>query len=354
MKSAKFIRPHFLLLLFVYGCSSHEKYSLSIKDFDENLQPVLVKIVATGGLIYTDSALQFLYRNITNDQLTRLSNAEQPLLRVVAFNEMLRRPEFDHFGIIMNNLDDTANVVTDNGEFGIWFGTVSDYILDNGRWRDSIAKNKTIDEVITRHNYLRAAYKILPRLLPQERYYPFIKAMVERQRATDELIDALYALAKFRYTTDIPFIKNYLLQNTANLNETAFELMKEYQDTSYFAVFKKYYPKYFYSTLQKDGIAGIPIAFLSTVASYKNEGSRAILTAILHRTNFSPYLIDTSYMKVRLKEVIWSNACPAYQSLINEIAAFMKIQESLPSIPLDSGESIFPPDRKEPIRGWVR
>jgi len=122
----------------------------------------------------------------------------------------------------MSHLDDTAIVDTDAGEFGIWTRTVSDDILAEASWETHEAKNKTIELVLTKHNYLQSAYFILLKIEPQEKYYPFIKNMAIRpRRLTDEgyeldfydIEHALYGLAKFEKPDDVKIIKHQMMQN---------------------------------------------------------------------------------------------------------------------------------------------
>lgn len=76
------------------------------------------------GIVGYDSASTFIQKHATNEELTLLGRSEHPILRTVALREMLSRTGFDHFGVIMNHLNDTATVAIDAGEWGIWFRTV--------------------------------------------------------------------------------------------------------------------------------------------------------------------------------------------------------------------------------------
>lgn len=128
---------------------------------------------------------------------------------------MLDRKSFNQFDILMNNLDDTADVATDAGEFGIWHWRESDDILQEADWKTEEEKNKTIEQVLTKHNYLGSAYTILEQLEPQEKYCPFIKDMATRPRRLsddgfeldfDDIEYALYTNAFFEYGKPV-FIK---------------------------------------------------------------------------------------------------------------------------------------------------
>src|SRR5688572_28461668 len=141
----------YLILVFTFfSCDKGGKYPHAIRDFREKLQLCLRKVVDEGIVMHSDSVFRHL---ATDAELVRLGKSEHPILRNAAFREMLERKSFNHFDIIMGHLDDTALVFTDAGEFSIWDRTVSDDILQEAGWKTEEAKNKTIAEVLIKHNY---------------------------------------------------------------------------------------------------------------------------------------------------------------------------------------------------------
>lgn len=138
------------------SCRTVVDKSFAIRDFSPSLQPYLTKAVSTG-IVGPDSSSIFIQDHATDEELTKLSHAEHPILRALALREMLRRKTFDHFDLVMKHLDDTAVVATDAGEFGIWFRTLSDYMLENAKWKTIDARNRTREEVLMNHDYLRSA-----------------------------------------------------------------------------------------------------------------------------------------------------------------------------------------------------
>lgn len=341
------------------SCSSNHSNSYAIKDFSNDLQPHLFKIISTG-IVGFDSSTYFVRKNTTDDELIKLSRSEHPILRAVAFREMLSRGSFDHFNLIMNNLDDTATIITDEGEFGLKFTTVSDDILENGKWKDTIAKNKTIDELITKHNYLSSACRILDRTQMKAEYYPYIKDMAQRPRRLsrdgyemgfDDKEYALYGLAHYKKPEDIPVIRELLLSNCWKISEPSFGLMEQYPDSSYLGIFENYYRRTFYKKIREASTQSAE-DFINAVAVYKNERSEKILNAILNRKPFMPYPTDTSYLKKTLAEAIWNNKCPAYSQLLEEVEPMIKeIEKNTGTIALDP---IIPPTKteEEPVRWW--
>jgi len=297
------------------------------------LQSHLTEIVSTGIVSYFDSSLKNM---LADNELLQLSRSEHPVLRATAFREMLERKSFNHFDIIMNHLDDTATVATDAGEFGIWRRKVSDDILQEAGWKTQEAKNKTIDKVLTKHNYLRSAYLILLEIEPQEKYYPFIKDMASRPRRLsydgweldfDDIEYALYGLAKFKKKDDVKIIKNRMMQRVWELSDISFRLMKEYPDTAYLDVLQTYHHRqlYQFSGNTPDGFSGViadraaPEDFIQALVIQKNDKSAKQLDTML--TYLPKYTCMPDKQNI-LKEVImeiWEHPCPAYASLREKI-----------------------------------
>ena len=283
--------------------------------------------------MYYDSSL----RNMATDkELVQLGKSEHPVLRASAFREMLNRKSFNHFDILMNHLDDTAIVATDAGEWGIWYRAVSDDIIEEAKWKDTTDKNKTIDEVVTKHNYLRSAYTILSKIQPQEKYYSYIKDMAIRERKSigdynkpwiGDIEFALYGLANFKKQGDIKIIKDLLISNAWSMSEVSFKLMKDFPDTSYLEVFETYYKRNFYRNICIDKSVDNAVHFVQTIATYKNNRSAKVLESILNKKPFINCSADTGWLKDRLIYAIWDNPCDAYLKLRQQIEPRIKEDE---------------------------
>jgi hypothetical protein len=354
-------RPRQLLfptiIILLLACKNEHSYTYAIKDFRKSLQPHLIKIVSKGIVMYYDSSL----RNMATDkELIQLSQSEHPVLRASAFREMLHRKSFNHFDILMNHLDDTATVATDAGEWGIRYTTVSDDILQEAKWKSKEDKNKTINEVITSHNYLKSAYTILLQIEPQEKYYTFIKDMATRKRNYDEELGekgfdeieyALYGLAKFKKKDDIKIIKKQLLSNCWRISELSFRLMSEFPDTAYLQVYERYYPHNFYRSLCRNQNSSNAVDFINSIATYKNQRSSNILDSILNK-NFINCPVDTNYIMEELVYAIWNNQCEAYSKLRKQIEKRAEEYEKN-KIELPSDDSInFREDSSEEKITW--
>ncbi len=336
----QFIIP---LLIFLFSsCNPKSDYPYAIKDFDERLQIHLTKMVEEGIVMGSNSALQKI---ATDSDLERLSSSEHPILRAAAFREMLDRKSFNHFDIILNHLYDTALVFTDAGEFGIWDRTVSDDILQEAGWKTQEEKNKTIDQVLAKHNYLRSAYIILSKLEPQHKYYPIIKDMATRSRQLEpysgnelgfgDIEYALYGLAKFRKKEDVQLIKNQLIRHVWRLSNVSFGLMKEYPDTAYLDVLQKYHRRQFYefSGNRPGGFSGViadrasPEDFIAALAVQQNERSAKLLDTMLNRLPLVTCMPDKKSIIIQIVREIWEHPCPAYAELREKVK--LKAEEDL-------------------------
>ena len=339
----------FFTAILCWCCRPPGPFPYAIKDFSPALQPFLTYKVSKAFVGFGDDSLSNM---LTDKELTQLSRCEHPVLRAIAFREMLERRSFDHFRVIMEHLDDTAIVTTNEGEWGLGYSTIADDIIRNAGWKTNEDKNKTIDAVLTKHNYLRAAYTILLTYEPQEKHYPFIEDMALREngsvgnfylyRSDKEL--ALYGLAKFKKKEDVTVIKDILLNRVHSLSEVSWDLMRQYPNKEYLEVFEAYYPRFFYRTICRERSATQAANFINSMAVYKNEKSARMLDSILNRKPFINCEADTSYLKSVTRNAIWDNPCPAYAKLRAQVEARVKedLKKALepgPAHPIESIDS---------------
>lgn len=323
-----------LAIFFFYSCHHSGKYPYAIKDFPEKLQPYLVGLVEKGLVEGGDTSLR---DHATDADLERLGNAEHPLLRVAAFREMLERKSLNHFDLLMKHLDDTAVVFFNKGEFGIDQSAISDQILFQAIWKTQAEKDKTVDEVLTKHNYLGAAYYLLWSLEPREKYYSIIRKMASQQRQIpayggDKLAfyqteHALYGLAKFRKKEDIQLIKERMMERIWHLSHVSFQLMREFRDTAYLEVLEAYHKKGFYNFSNhmgyrfecSDDFRADPKEFIKTLVVQQEERSAILLDTMLASIPRFTCWPDKDYLLDELIEAIWDHPCPAYARLRGKI-----------------------------------
>ena len=354
------------LIVCTLSCKNDKRNNYAIKDFRRSLQPFLINIVTKGIVTHHDSSQ---IKSITDDELIRLGKSENPVLRATAVMEMHDRSSFNHFDIVMNHLDDTAIVATDNGEFGIGLQKVSDYLLGRSSWETAQARNETIKLVMTKHNYLSSAYNILTNIEAEEKYYPYIKDMVTRPRHLDryegyelgfyEIEYALYGLAKFQKKEDVQLIKNKLMSHVWDLSDVSFRLMKEFPDTAYLDVLQTYHRRQFYkfSGNRPHGFSGVvadraaPEDFIQALVIQQNDRSAKLLDTMLIYLPKYTCMPDKENIINEIIEEIWEHPCPAYARLREKIKH--KAEEILKgriSIPLDPID--IPADTTKKIFHW--
>lgn len=303
----------------------------------------------------SDSALRHM---ATDEELEGLGRSEHPILRAAAFREMLERKSFNHFDILMAHLDDTALVFTDAGEFGIWDRTVSDDILQEAGWKTQEAKNKTIEQVLTKHNYLRSAFIILKGVEPQEKFYSFIKNMATRPRRLDsyeglyelgfsDIEYALYGLAKFEKKEDVAIIKQKLMKHVWELSDVSFQMMKEYPDTAYLDVLQTYHRRRFYnfSGNRPHGFTGFaadraaPEDFIQALVVQQNERSAKLLDTMLTYLPKYTRMPDKETIINAVITAIWEHPCPAYAKIRQRIKRKAEeLSKWIFSVPVDRHE----------------
>jgi hypothetical protein len=332
MPHIKYLILPILIVLFS-SCKNEQKNTYAIRDFRKSLHPFLVKIVTEGIVRDYDSAE---IKIIKDNELLDLSKSENPVLRATAFREILERNNLNHFDLLMNHLNDTAIVPTDAGEFGIWYRTVSDDILYNANWETVESKNRTVEQVLTKHNYLRSAYFILNDLEPQEKYYPYIKDMATRPRRLDiegneldfgDIEYALYGLAKFKKHEDIQIIKKQMMRFVWRLSDVSFKLMKEFPNPDYFDVLRNYHYRMFYgfSGNRPHGFSGFiadraaPEDFIQALVVQQSDHSARLLDTMLNILPKRTCMPDKENIIREVIIAIWEHPCPAYARLREKI-----------------------------------
>jgi len=225
---------------------------------------------------------------------------------------------------MMHNLDDTAIVAVDWGEWGLNYLTVSDNMLEDGRWKDTAAKNRTIEEIVLKHSFLRSAYLKAGWLPVDEKYYLSIKAMAFFKIDEDvpirwlrfaDIEGALYALARYKKREDTYRIKYVLEDNVWRLGETSFALINQYPDTSYLSILEEYFKYQFYRKMCRDRSTSGAENFINAVAVFKNERSANILKAIFNGTTPVRCILDTIYLKAAVLQAVYKNKCSFYGEL---------------------------------------
>ena len=317
------------ILILIVSCKRNDsKYPYAIKDFSKKLRPYLETIVTKGYTAGYNSSENYIEKKATIEELNKLCYSEHPLLRAVAIVVVLEKKKGDHFDFMISHLDDTATIAVEEGEFGIHFKKVADYMIEQARWKTLADREKIIDEIIFKHNDLNSAYKILPLISAKEKYYKYIREMAVREKWDYENENALYALSKFKKKEDLTILKKELREEFYYFREYSFDLMREFQDTAFLNILDEWGRRGFVGNFcGEDRYGDNSKQFVNALAVYKNERVADIFSRIL---NWNPKFYcrgDLSYLKDNIYDAIWDNQCVAYSRFMKQVTAYKKEQE---------------------------
>jgi hypothetical protein len=303
------------------SCHNKQRYPYAISDFPNRYQPYLVSILNTGIAGFSDEE-KYVGEKFSNADLKKLSKSEHPLLRTVALRKLLDRKSIDHLSLILSHLSDTAWVSIDMGEWGYNYCMVSDDMLDHTIWQIEKGRKTIEQKLVTQHPYLSTACKLVARMEPKEEYYLHIKKMLSRKRwYFIDLSHAAYGLAAFQRKDDILLIKDLLMQNLLDLDETSFLLMQKFPDTAYLEVLQEFSGSPLRLQICVYGNSSVLPMFLKTVATYKNQTAAGILSTILNKKYLLNCGRDTIYLHREILSAIQENECPAFAGINKEIKA---------------------------------
>jgi hypothetical protein len=308
-------------ILCLSSCGRH-RTSYAIRDFPDTLQPWLTRAVNTGIVGY-DTAATYIRAHATDGEIIQLSQAENPILRAIALYEMTHRPGLNHLDILLAHLDDTAIIMKDYGEWGLQQRSVTDNMILQAGWKTEAARDTVANEIILHYDHLGSAYTALRRFGPKPQYYSHIREMALRDGLLDEeLLDALFGLAKYKKKEDIPLIKGIISERGSVFISLTFGFLSDYPDTAYLELLESYYPRNFYRTIRRDRTTDHAMSYIKALAVYKADTCARIITSILNRKpilpgDFSPATQSDFWEQV--VHVIWANPCPAFAALRTRI-----------------------------------
>ena len=319
------IMRHFiyiLALLTVVGCGKKEKYPYKISDFKPELQKHIQKIIAEKELSYDPdtTALNYLRDSCTKEELLRLLNFENPLVRVRAYREIVNRNEPDYFLILLNHLDDTAKVTW-------WYydDAANDFMVSDLMIRKveskltQSQKDSLIDVVLTKHTYLGTAGWMIKDIEPKEKYYSIIKNAAQKELTSCHALSNTYSLAKFKKQEDIPLIIKNFSEYTDNpvCNNNYFKAFEVFPDTAFFPLLTKYFDEVI-KRKKQEFFTDLKY-YCRAVAQYKNQNSLDILIALTKKETYP----DNWYYLPRNQEFVFraihKYKSPIYDSLYNAL-----------------------------------
>jgi hypothetical protein len=308
----------FLAILILLSCHK-EKYPFHIADFRPEVRTRLESLASENQLPSTDTAARTFLRNeCTKDELLKLLNCDNPLLRIISYRTIVNRNEPDYFQILLNHLDDT-NRVTLVDEDVISYDMVSDIMIQKIIYDKKISriqKDSLINVVLLKATHLDIAYNMILDIKPQEKYYMATKSKAEIDTWDNRQMWMVFALSRYKKQEDIPFLENKLSTCEEGRMDWAFKAIESFPDTTFFKLLKKYLEinikvkeHFSYAFLQ---------SYCYAVAVYRSNQSASILEEL----NKDETYFDKSYLlynKEALFRAIKKYKSPLYTKLYEEI-----------------------------------
>lgn len=306
----------------IIGCGQKEKNPYKISDFRPELKKHIQKIVDEKELLYKPDtlALNFLKDSCSKDELLKLINFENPLVRVQAYRAFVNRNEPEYFPILLNHLKDTTKVTW-------WYynDAADEFMVSNLLIRKALENKKLsqdqkkilVDSVLLKHSYLDVSNWMIKEVEPDEKYYAIIKekSKVKTDRCGEQL-GACYALSKFNKKEDLEFLKSVFNNLENPCEDWIFKSIEENPNEIYFSVLKTYFNE---TIRKKEQFTSDDLKFYcQAVAKYKNQESLAILIDLTKKETYP----DSWYLphnKEYVFRAIHKYKSPIYDSLYHAL-----------------------------------
>lgn len=310
------------MALTVIGCRQKEKYPYKISDFRPEFKKHIQKIITEGQLSYEPDTLtlNFLKDSCSKEELLKLMNFENPLVRVSAYIAIVNRNEPNYFSILLNHLDDTTKVTWWYYDDAADKFMVSDLMIRKALESRNLSQDEKqilVDSILLKHSYLDVSNWMIQEIEPNEKYYSIIKkkSKVKTDRCGEQL-GACYALSKFNKKEDLKFLKSVFNNLESPCEDWIFKSIEEKPNEIYFPVLKTYFNETIRKKKQQtyDDLK----LYCRAVARYKNQNSLDILVALTKKETYlnSWYLTDNKEYVFR---AIHKYNSPIYDSLYNAI-----------------------------------
>lgn len=308
------------LLIFIFSVSLNSQNELS-KEISSIVDSIHIvnrfesKLIGEAGVKSRQYALgEKLYSIATVDELIKLTDHGNSVVRNYAFLSLSLHKEFDLTPIMINHVSDTTRIRTVMGCL-IGGRTTSDMFLEiykrSNRDSSNLCKLKKVDSALLYSNVITAyKRKLLRKIEPDSNQYQRIKELAKSK----ELPEAWIALARFGNNENLIFLQNTLKA----IIKSKTDLINIYEAISY-------YPhKLFYPLLvsQLDGInkrthssSGEWEHLFRAIASYKNSESRDLFENLINEIGLEGY-IKRTYLRDIYMALSEFNSTNIYDNLI--------------------------------------
>jgi hypothetical protein len=315
------------MVLILFSCGNKNPYPYKISDFRTELQNPL-KILSKGKEIPSRDTIarNFIADSCTKEELLKLLNCEDPVLRVIAYRIIVNRKDKDYFKILLGHLNDTTKVTWWYAEDAANDFMVSDMLIMkaiDSRKLTKVEKNILVDSVLLKHLYLRSAFSMMIDIEPKEKYYSIIKKQSSKNHPSDltkecEKLAVTYALAKYKKEEDIEYIKNNFKKFTVlpGCNDYIFKSIEVNPHEAYFSILLKYFNENIKK--KKHYTADDLKYYCRAIAKYQNKESLALLMEILDKNNY-PDRWSFKYNQESVFKAIHKYKAPIYEDLYKKL-----------------------------------
>lgn len=312
--------------IFIISCKE-EKYKYDISDFRKELKPSLKSLSKEKSLPSKDTiARNFLEENATKEELIKLMDANNPLLRIIAYITIVNRQEPEYFDLLLGHLSDTARVEWWVYDDVLDFKQVSDGMIRKAHYQNGLSpiqKKYLVEKVLLEHPYLDTSTWMIQDIEPSEKYYNLIKQRAENKgEDCKKQLSACYALSKFKKDEDIKLLYNVFEENLIQKNCLIwiFRSIEKFPNEKFFTLLENYFQNNIKGKLTAEkNIFNDVLYFSRAVASYKNEEALTILKYIEQNNTFinKPYWPPAN--KTYVYKALLINYDPIYDDYIKKI-----------------------------------
>lgn len=319
-----------LIIFFVFtSCKNGNKTEFN--DFREELRPYLQRLSKEKAVPVSDTvARKMLSKEATKEELIKLMNFEKPLLRVIAYREIVNRGETEYFDILLNHLSDNDKVTFWYDEDAGGSFTVSDLMIMKAHDKNGLSpiqKKVLVEKVLLEHPDLKASNWMIRNIDPDKKYYKLIKERAQTDHKDCGIqLGAAFALSKFKKKEDTDLLYKIFSKDT-NGNPRGhfiFKSIERFPDEKFFPLLKNYFKKHIKDRLSpENNITEEVLFFARAVAAYKNKEAREILEYIEQHNTYINKGYWPPYNKIYVLKAILFHYDTIYDELLSKIKGEM-------------------------------
>lgn len=335
---------YIILISILFSCGREKPYPNKISDFRSELQVHLKRLASEKKLPSSDTiARNFIKENCTKDELLKLLNCEDPILRVIAYRTLVNKNDKDYFKILLGHLSDTTKVEWWYYEDAADNFKVSDLLIrkaEDSRKLTQTEKSILVDSVLMKHSYLDVSNWMIQDIQPNERYYSIIKqkSKVKTERCGEQL-SACYALSKFKKNNDVKLLKNIFVNSDKDCVIWIFKSIENFPDIEFFPILQNYYLKNIVDKLSpNENVSDDLLYFCRAVAAFKNDKGLKMLEYIEKNNTYINKPYWPPYNKRYVFKAINKFKSPIYSKLEDKIR---------PTLNKEDVKTIFKPEYNE-------